>query len=203
MRIETISSLSDPHFPAWLDLFELSFPPAERVLVSTFLRALSERDPAAPHTLLAASDYDDSLVGIAHFQVFHAQRVAYLWYLAVTPKRQGAGAGSDIYHAVIDKLPSSVGALLIEVEQPRLARNEQERRLAQRRITFYERLGARLLLGIDYLQSVGPHQPVIPMHLLVHPCGPLTPEAVYSAVREICGDLIRQTGPLAFGQFHP
>jgi ribosomal protein S18 acetylase RimI-like enzyme len=95
-------------------------------------------------------------VGLAHVQAFVAQRVAYLWYLAVAPNRRGAGAGSEIYRAVLERLPAAVEALLIEVEQPCLARGEQERRLAERRILFYERLGARLLQGIDYLQSSGP-----------------------------------------------
>ncbi len=203
MQIATLSSPSDPKFPAWLDLFELSFPPAERVLASTFIRALSQRDPATPQTLLAASASDDSLLGMAHFQAFHAQRVAYLWYLAVAPKGQGAGAGSEIYRAVVERLPPSVAAVLIEVEQPRLARSGPERRLAERRIVFYQRLGARMLLGIDYLQSVGPHQPVVPMHLMVHLLEPISPEEVYRAVREICGELIRQTGALAFGESHP
>jgi hypothetical protein len=49
MHIASITSPSDPMIPAWLDLFELSFPPAERELVSTFLHALSGRAGRTAH----------------------------------------------------------------------------------------------------------------------------------------------------------
>jgi ribosomal protein S18 acetylase RimI-like enzyme len=198
MQIVEIASLSDPLFPAWLDLFELSFPTAERVLVSTFLRALAAPSAPASHTLLAGVGPEGDLVGMADYQIFPAQRVAYLWYLAVQPDRRGAGTGSDIYRAVLARLPSEVCALLLEVEKPLLVPDASERRLAARRIAFYRRLGAQILEGIHYLQSVGPHQPPLPMHLMVHLRAPFGPEQAYAAAREICGEPIQRTGTLRY-----
>jgi ribosomal protein S18 acetylase RimI-like enzyme len=198
MHIVEIASLSDPLFPAWLDLFELSFPTAERVLVSTFVRALAAPNGSVSHTLLASVGPEGDLVGMADYQSFPAQRVAYLWYLAVRPDRRGAGLGSEIYRAVFARLPSEVCALLLEVEKPLLAPGAIERRLASRRIAFYRRLGAQILEGIRYMQSVGTHQPPLPMHLMVHLRAPFGPEQAFAAAREICGDLIQRTGTLRY-----
>jgi ribosomal protein S18 acetylase RimI-like enzyme len=199
MRIVETTSLSDPLFPAWLDLYEQSFPPAERVLVSTFVRALAAPEAPLPHTLLAGVEDDGGLVGLADFQVFPQQRVAYLWYLAVAPEKRGSGLGTQIYQAILARLSAEVHALLLEVEIPSLAHGPAERQLAQRRIAFYRRLGAQVLEGIHYLQSVGPHQAPVTMHLMVHPQGIFSPEQAYTAAREICGDLVARTGPLAYG----
>jgi len=198
MRIVEVASLSDPLFPAWLDLFELSFPTAERVLVSTFVRALAAPDGSVSHTLLAGVGPEGDLVGMADYQIFPAQRAAYLWYLAVQPDRRGAGAGSEIYRAVLARLPSKVCALLLEVEKPLLVPEVSERQLAERRIAFYHRLGAQILEGIRYTQSVGSHQPPKPMHLMVHLRAPFGPEQAYASAHEICGDLIQRSGTLRY-----
>lgn len=60
--------------------------------------------------------------------------------------------------------------LLFEVERPELAADESDRRQREQCIAFYQRLGARPLKGIDYVQpALGEGKRPVRMHLFYHP----------------------------------
>ena len=93
-------------------------------------------------------------------------------------------------------------AVLIEVERPDLAHTEVERVLAERRIAFYRRQGARLLEGVHYVQSVGLHQPPLSMHVMLHPLQSLDAETAFCLARAVFGgaaggESITRVGPLS------
>lgn len=196
LHISEITDLDDDLLLPWLDLYETAFPPAERMLVSFCIRLLKERWPN--HHLLAVQR-EDVFVGLAYYMVIPEHKLAWLCMFAVTPEARNHGVGAAIYADIVRRLPAGIIAVLIEVERPDLAQTEVERALAERRIAFYRRQGARLLEGVYYLQSVGPHQAPLPMHVMLHPLQALDAETAYALVQAVFvgGETIKQTGVLS------
>ncbi len=196
LSITPITHLDDDLLLPWLDLYETAFPPAERMLVSFYLRLLKEK--WAGHHLLAVQR-EGVFVGLVHYVVIAEHHLAWLWMFAVTPQARNNGLGTAIYRQIVGRLPAETVAMFLEVERPDLAPTEAERRLAERRIKFYRRQGAQLLAGVHYVQSVGPHQPPLPMHVMVHPLRPMDAATAFHLARAIFGDVITQSGELSLG----
>lgn len=198
-HIVDIADLNDDLLLPWLDLYETAFPPIEKALVSTYIGLLKDKAQGLRqnHHILAMLDQNDQLAGIAHVELRQKENVALFWYLAITAAERNHGLGSTLYRAVLHRLPDTLSAVILEVEKPELAETPQQRDLARRRIDFYRRLGALQLTGIHYLQIVGPHQPPLPMHILVHPLQPLDADTAFHICQSIFQDQITQTGLLA------
>jgi ribosomal protein S18 acetylase RimI-like enzyme len=194
LYITEITNLDDDLLIPWLDLYETAFPPAERMLVSFYLRLFKEK--WSNHHLLAVQR-EGVFVGLAHYVVIPEHHLAWLWMFAVTPEARNRGVGAAIYRDVVGHLPMGTVAMLLEVERPDLAHTEADRRLAERRIAFYRRQGARLLAGVHYVQSVGPHQSPLSMHVMIHPLQALDAEAAFQSAHAVFGDAITQTGELS------
>ena len=79
---------------------------------------------------------------------------------------------------------------------PDFAKSEHCSNQAFRRISFYRHHGAYLLKGIDYIQTVGPHQAPIPMHIMVHPFCSMDAESAFNLAIGIFGNAISKTGCL-------
>lgn len=198
LRVHEIRRIDDPLLLPWLDLYELSFPPSEKVLVSTFFASLSDSLPGAGKGLhlLAAVDPAGRFKGMAAYQHVPQQSAALLWYLAIVEAERGRGHGTWFYHEAVERLDPSCLALFLEVEIPDLAGSAEAHRLAERRIGFYRRLGARALRGIHYLQYVGDHVPPIPMHLMVHPLQPLEATQAFELASAMFGPYVKQESTL-------
>lgn len=108
------------------DLYEESFPVAERRKLNDHLRA-SENDHFHP---LSIWD-NDQLIGIAFYWEWNNYR--YIEYLAVLPEMHGHGYGSQI----IKQIRDSEHTIILEID-PLI--NE----LSVRRLQFYERAGFTL-----------------------------------------------------------
>jgi ribosomal protein S18 acetylase RimI-like enzyme len=191
--VVAITRLDDEWLCPWLDLYETTFPPEERNLISFFLHTLKESNPG--HFMLAGL-YEQTLAALAYYVLIPEQRLAWFWYLAIAPALRGHGLGTAMYRTVLASLPADTRAMLLEVERPDLAETPAQREIRERRIGLYHRLGARTLGGIHYLQSVGPHQPSIPMHVMIHPLAPLDAATAFTLAYTVFGDAITQTGPL-------
>lgn len=198
MHITEITTLQDDLLLPWLDLYETAFPANERMLVSFYVRLLREKPLGlwSAHHLLAAQR-EGRFVGLAHYVLIPEHHLAWLWMFAVTPEARNQGIGAAFYGEIVGRLPAGTAAMLLEVERPDLAHTEAERRLAERRIAFYRRQGARLLEGVHYIQSVGPHQTPLPMYVMVHPLQPLDAETAFHCVQAVFGDAITQNGALS------
>jgi GNAT superfamily N-acetyltransferase len=215
LRFLELTSLQDDLLLPWLDLYETAFPAAERVLVSKHLLALKGvPDVPGEHHMLAALDGNASFAGLARYQVLPDLGAAYLWYLATAPELRNQGVGTKFYQEIVRRVTGPAGwaglrALVIEVEIPARAGEGEgvagaaensavaaERALAQRRIAFYRRQGARLMEGIHYLQSVGRHQAPIPMHIMFHAFGALDAAQAFALARSLWGDQVSQVGKL-------
>ncbi len=199
LTFNAIANLHDELFVPWLDLYETAFPPEERLLASAFWKVLAAKEQGKPLTveLLAALDAGQRLVGMAFSELYPEARLAALWYVAVDPRQRSQGLGSQVYQEIVRRVrEAGCRAMLFEVEIPENAPAPEAKTLAERRIAFYRRNGARLLTGIHYLQSVGPHQPLTPMHLMIHPLEPLDPPAALALAQGLFGDLVTPIGPL-------
>ena len=203
-RLIEIAGLADPWLPDWLRLYETTFPAEERILAGELVRLLQDPASRRTHALLALVEAEQGLSGLALWQSRPDLSAASLWYLAVRPELRSAGLGSAFYQSIAASALTHHRLLILEVEMPAEAPDEASRRLRERRIDFYRRNGARLLTGIDYLQSVGAHVPPAPMHLMAQGVGPassrevepLTAAEVFTAGLGLFGSLLTQTGEL-------
>ena len=194
-----ITQLEDDLLLPWLDLYEITFPPEEKILVSNFLTHLKDKAnrTGANFIILAAVQSQTTLVGIACYQVFPEQGAAMLWYLAVGSQQRNRGLGGAIYQEIIRRIdPTNFAALIMEAEIPELCHTQEACQYATRRIGFYQRQGAFRLGGVHYLQFVGKHLPPTPMHILVYPFRPISPQAAFDLVCSITQDAMTQTGEL-------
>jgi ribosomal protein S18 acetylase RimI-like enzyme len=194
---------TDSLLPDWLDLYETSFPPRERLLVSSFLRLLEKKEQGKGENIVLSALLDEQgrMAAMAAYQIFVQPPTGYLWYIAVSPALRGNGLGTAYYQAIVEKVFQFTEVLLFEVEMPEHCTDAEMRRLAERRIVFYQRNGAALLTGIHYLQSVGSHVPPTPMHLMVHARRPIQAQEAYEIARGIFGEAVSQVGPLALSGF--
>lgn len=197
LAFKEITDINDDLLPSWLDLYETSFPSEEKMLVSTFLRQLKLKAEgrAQDWHMLAALDEQGEFVGLLCYQVRADTRVALFWYLATLPELRGGGIGAACYGEVVRRSQQDGAALmLLEVELPEESADAD---LARRRIEFYRRQGAKLLLGVRYMQSVGEHAPPIPMNMMIHPFESITPTQAFEAAKSYFEDDLQQVGELA------
>jgi GNAT superfamily N-acetyltransferase len=191
-----IDSASDPTWPDWMAIYVDSFPEAERMSEDYFLaafRARAEGVPGNKHALSVLGGPDRDTVGIVYYEVTPALSTAYLWYLAIHRDHRGSGLGSEAYRELCGRLThDGLDLLVFEVEIPALADGGPDgRRLAEKRIDWYRGLGARLMDGIEYYQSVDTGEPPTKMYLMTHAFAPLAESDVHFRLKEIFQDGIR------------
>lgn len=199
LTFHEITSLDDCLLLPWLDIYETSFPPPERVLVSSFLARLKgkQRGQDQDNHMLAALAADGTLVAIADFGIDAEHSLAAAHYLAVAPSARGGGVGTRVHHEVLRRAEEAgARGMVMEVEDPERCDDPDFSRV---RIEFYRRNGAKLLRGVNYLQRVGSHQPPLPMLLMVHPLGEaqVSPDEAYRLAKLMFGDDLTRTGELS------
>ena len=199
LRFIEIDRVDHELLPDWLNIYECSFPPEEKVLVSCFFGLLQKKyagDMADSH-MLAAVDDEAGVVGILRFDIDRDSRIAYLWYLAAREDLRGRGLGSKCFDEVVDRAKEAgIRALVWEVEMPEQQFELGHREFAERRISFYKRHGGKLLRGIQYIHTVGPHQPRILMNIMVCPIEPISPQDAFNVARILFGEYVMQIGEL-------
>jgi hypothetical protein len=92
----------------------------------------------------------------------------------------------------LERFGPQVRALIFDLEDPARMLTPEAACQAERRIAFYRRLGARLLGGIRYTQTVGPHQPPLHLHLMFHPIQDITAQEAFDIAHAEFGDAILQ-----------
>jgi acetoin utilization deacetylase AcuC-like enzyme/GNAT superfamily N-acetyltransferase len=142
--------------------------------VQAILRAQFPQMPAAeisklPHQLTDPLSYrfvtkllicDDAGGKVRAFAIllsFPDLRFAYLETISTAPGRSGGGLGDALYDAVReDALALGAHGLYFEClpDDPRLSPDPKIRRQNERRLQFYERYGARPIIGTAYEQPI-------------------------------------------------
>lgn len=194
-----ITDLNDDILPPWLTLYETAFPPEERLLIADIMASIKNKARGVEdNNRIIAVTADNKFLGLAMWTMFAHIKTAAMWYLAIKDEFRNSGIGSAVYNRVVaDMRASGAERLIFEVEVPEEQNSKEHRQIAERRIGFYRRLGARLLEGIHYMQHVGPHQPPIPCHLMFHSFNQLTPQQAFDIANNIFGELVMRTGELA------
>ena len=171
MRLDTQNT---PQYRAAQRLYDASFADEERAPFGDLWgESLGSQQPA--HTDLWTMQLDTHVIGMVAFGTFADDNVGYLAYLAISPHAQGRGHGQWLFSRVLEEIDRvafsergrSPRLCFWEVRDPAEASGEQERLQRQRRIAFYERLGAQTL-PITYLcPPINDGQPAVPCLLMV------------------------------------
>lgn len=197
LRFVDITDANDELFIRWLELYEIAFPPEERILAADFLKLLKEKSQGEwPESYIqAATDEDGRFVALLRYDLVREREAGYFWYLAVHPDARNGGVGAECFaHVVKGATEAGLKAVVFEVEVPKHFEDPTRRELAQRRIGFYRRQGALMLTGIHYMQQL-PHQPAIPLHVMVRPIQPVTPQEVFDLAQRLL-EGVNQVGEL-------
>jgi len=192
-----IGDPTDKLFDAWLDLYQASFPPEERIPASDFVRLLREKAAGTrPNShIQAVLDQSGEFVALLRYDLGKEPGIAYLWYLAVDPAARGGGIGSECFSEVVRRAEEGrLRAVVFEVEIPEHFDNPERREFARRRIEFYRRQGALVLRGIRYIQQL-PGQPPIPLHIMVRPIESVSAQEAFEMARKLF-DNVTQVGEL-------
>lgn len=204
--IRAVTSRTDPTLAGLFDIYQKSFPVEEQMLVSYFLdklRAFEQGEAQEFHLVVLAQEC--SVAGFAYFEVGRCVEGVgiggYLWYIASHPELRRLGVGKRLYDHVRDTMFTrhNCRAMFFEIEvsdDARARHGEQAAAYADWRKSWYKRQGALELRGTRYMCGVDWHPP-IPMQVMVHPNGELTPEEALRMARDVQDESIEAVGTLA------
>lgn len=194
--LREITGLHDAALPQLLDIYQQSFPLREQMPFSWWIDLLREKDSGAgEHRHLVALEQDGECIAFAYYEA--DEDGVYLWYLATRADQRGGGVGAQVFQEIKRQAFARGRYLFFEVELPEEAArfSAEEGELARRRIAWYQRQGARLLGGIEYIQDVG-WQPAYPMALMIATPEEIAPQAAYEIAASLLEDAVRAVGPL-------
>jgi ribosomal protein S18 acetylase RimI-like enzyme len=196
-----IASTSDPDWEAWKAIYADSFPEAERMSEDYFLRVFTQKAQGGDrnkHALSMRTGTEGRVLGMAYYEIVDSVATAYLWYLAIRYDYRGQGLGSRAYSELCRRMTEDrLDLLLFEVEIPEpTLEGPAVARVAEKRIAWYRGMGARVVEGVEYFQSVDTGAPPTQMYLMAHPFKPMGAEEVYERAKVIFEEALQQTGEL-------
>ncbi len=148
-ELASLDTVSDGLRAGVQALYEEAFPPRQREPFADIVAA--SRDGAG----IALVPVDgEQPVGLAFLSSLGAAGPLFLEYFAIAADRRGAGVGQALWHAVADALAvrGEPAAVVLEVEDPaeaQIAAEEVAQR--ERRVRFWQRVGARMLPVSGYI----------------------------------------------------
>lgn len=148
-------------------LYEQSFPPPERHPFGK-VRELLKKDEIPRRTRLVAALNVDDVVGISIFQFAPEVQLGYLWYLCVSPLARSLGLGSRLYRKTIDLLLQEGAKYMIFEVEPISTPPHPIYGDPVKRVRFYEKLGARLIIGYEFFQKPIPPHGEVRLDLMLH-----------------------------------
>jgi acetoin utilization deacetylase AcuC-like enzyme/GNAT superfamily N-acetyltransferase len=168
------------------ELFEAAFPDyaSEPDYIPQKLSDQASR--GIPSVLLAAHGEGDRVIGFALADYFESIEYAYLDFLVTSEERRGRGLGGALYEALReDMIDRGAKGLFLEVptDDPKQVATPAILKANKARLRFYERYGARPVIGTLYDQPIRPGKPAEP-RLLYDPLQSEKPLEA-SALREV------------------
>jgi acetoin utilization deacetylase AcuC-like enzyme/GNAT superfamily N-acetyltransferase len=168
------------------ELFEAAFPDyaSEPEYIPQKLSDQASR--GIPSVLLAAHGEGDRVIGFALADYFESIEYAYLDFLVTSEERRGRGLGGALYEALReDMIDRGAKGLFLEVptDDPKQVATPAILKANKARLRFYERYGARPVIGTLYDQPIRPGKPAEP-RLLYDPLQSEKPLEA-SALREV------------------
>lgn len=154
---------STEDFPKLYEDMQQQFPPCELYPYSAFLQWLNHD---GYRILLYKRISDGELLGYALVYPIENSNILWIDYLAVMKKYQSCGIGKALFRAILQKYCGPFDGMLFSVEH--VSQDDPQQALAQeRRIAFYESLGAHRLHA-NFLQPT--ENGSFPMYLYFMPC---------------------------------
>ncbi len=138
---------------AVLRIYEAAFPDdtGYSTQIADLLNFSGEHDFEV--ILLVAEGRKDRHLGFALSFYFARQRTAYLDYIVSNPARNARGYGSALYEATCEFLAQRKARGLcmdVPADDAELLKEKERLPANKRRLAFYERLGARPVIGTAY-----------------------------------------------------
>lgn len=194
--LKRIKSAEDPLWDFWLSVYYRSFPENERMTLGFLASQLpgDSQNDLAKAPVIGVYEWNNQPAGIAYYVPHLENRLVELWYLAVAPEKRGEGVGSALFSHVIQVTTLLKASLLVwEVETP----NPNDP-IPERRIKWYQGLGAKKLEGIRYHQSTDRPLPPVSMALMVYFLSEqeADAEAVFGQLKANYEDNLEQDGIL-------
>ena len=143
-----------------------------------------------PCILLAAHGAGDRVVGFALADVFENIGYAYLDFIVTEAELRGRGLGGALFESLREEMTTrGMLGLFLEVptDDPSQVATVADLKANQSRLAFYERYGARPVLGTLYDQPIRPGQPPEPRLLYdpLHNTEPLEPDELKRVIASI------------------
>ncbi|MCL6518915.1 MAG: GNAT family N-acetyltransferase [Armatimonadetes bacterium] len=148
-------------------LYEESFPPPERHPFNK-LRTLLEKEEVPRRTRMIVALDNDEVVGLSIFQFAPEARLGYLWYLCVAPSARRLGLGSRLYQRTLELLAQDGATSMIFEVDPISTPPHPIYGDPVKRLRFYERLGARIIIGYEFFQKPIPPHDEVRLDLMLH-----------------------------------
>jgi acetoin utilization deacetylase AcuC-like enzyme/ribosomal protein S18 acetylase RimI-like enzyme len=147
-------------------LFQAAFPDVAADDPDHIPRKLVEQTARGyPSILLAAHGEGDRLLGFALADFFESIGYGYLDFIVTSASDRGRGLGGALYEALREDLMER-GALGLFLEtptdDPAQIKNTAHLKANKARLKFYERYGARPIVGTLYDQPIRPGHPAEP-----------------------------------------
>lgn len=162
-RVLPITSSRSRAFREAYAIYEAAIPRAEQKTRKQMLAGLRH-----PGFHFWAFEYEGVIAGISVLYACETDNALLLEYLAVSPKLQGRGLGSELFRASFEASRRDARTvLLIEVDSEKEDVSEQEKRIRLSRKQFYRRLGCLEVDGFDYILPLENYGPAPRMSLLV------------------------------------
>jgi len=180
-----LTEVDSPEYSQAIEIYEEAFPLAERQPVSIIRHRISS---GLYKAYIGRLEETKEVVVLAFLWPFKDSNFILLDYLAVKKSVRGQNVGSAYLISMIQVLKPQQKYLLIEVDNPKFAPDEDE---ATRRIAFYQRNGARLMKDLRYLLPPAQGKEPTEMMLMVFPQYK-TPQIEASQVRELIIQVYRE-----------
>ena len=180
IEFKLIQNLDHPDVEKALALYEQTFPSQERIQLSELKLYIQSQ---ASQLWVGYYQQEFALMSILYPLPSHD--FILLAYLATVPQLRNIKIGSQFLNYLIDLVHQAAKTLVVEVEHPDFGDNSE---LRQRRIKFYQRLGAKTLKNLIYFLPALDGTKTTEMILMIisnHPLEKLPKMVVQQLIREL------------------
>ena len=152
-----------PDFAAFLAIYSEALPLSEQKPREALVTMLARRD-----YIFLMAHAEGVLCGFSIAYVSTAHSYYLLEYMAIAATSRNRGFGAQLYRAMrtyIAEMSAAPRCAVLEVDAPDQECEDQA--IRQRRVAFYERCGAEVVTGLDYLLPMECNGPPPAMRLML------------------------------------
>jgi GNAT superfamily N-acetyltransferase len=146
--IKEIKDLDSLEFKQFLDIYLTSFPAVETKPVEKIISLLKSNNY---HLYVVVEN--NCVIGFSLLYVFESLGIGLLDYMAMMPKKQGLGIGTQLFKFTLEqlrfKLENPLG-MLLEIQNDSIT-DSVEYIKRKNRLKFYVKLGVKVLEGVHYM----------------------------------------------------